>query len=33
VRRCACETIDDPGLAMKRPDWEELAALVGGLQL
>lgn len=33
VRHCACETIDDPGLAMKRPDWEELAALAGGLQL
>ena len=29
VRRSAWETTEDPALSMKRPDWEELAALDG----
>ena len=33
VRRSAYETTDDPGLAMKRPDWEELATLDGEVLL
>lgn len=33
VRRTAYETTDDPGLSMKRPDWEELAALDGDVLL
>lgn len=33
VRRSAYETTDDPGLSMKRPDWEELAALDGDILL
>ncbi len=33
VRRGAYETTDDPGLAMKRPDWEDLAALDGEVLL
>lgn len=33
VRRSAYETTDDPGLSMKRPDWEDLAALDGDVLL
>lgn len=33
VRRTAYETTDDPGLSMKRPDWEGLAALDGDVLL
>lgn len=33
VRRSAYETTDDPALSMKRPDWEELAALDGDILL
>lgn len=33
VRRSAYETTDDPTLSMKRPDWEDLAALDGDVLL
>ncbi|WP_163852101.1 iron-siderophore ABC transporter substrate-binding protein [Pseudooceanicola aestuarii] len=33
VHRSAYETTDDPSLAMKRPDWEELARLDGDILL
>lgn len=33
IRRGAYETTDDPNLAMKRPDWEELALLDGEILL
>lgn len=33
VRRSAYETTDDPDLSMKRPDWEDLAALDGDVLL
>lgn len=33
VRRSAYETVEDPDLSMKRPDWEELAQLDGDILL
>lgn len=33
VKRSAYETTDDPALSMKRPDWEDLAALDGDVLL